>query len=68
VPARPLTRWILYALSFGLLWGLVADALIFGDDALSAVIRGAVAGALFATIGVWRETGGLRGRRRRRRR
>jgi hypothetical protein len=62
---RTVARWIAYALTFGLLWGLVADALIFGDAASTAIVRGAVAGVLFATLAVARERGG--GRRRRRR-
>jgi hypothetical protein len=59
----PATRWILYAISFGLLWGLLAEALIFGDRPLEAAVRGAIGGVLFATIAVRRETRGLRRRR-----
>ena len=57
-------RWILYAVTFGLLWGVVADALIFGDGAKASVIRGILGGIFFATVAVLRETRGTRRRLR----
>ena len=62
---RTFLRWCAYAVTFGLLWGVVADALIFGDGASTAVTRGALAGVLFASLAVWRETRGVRRRRKR---
>jgi hypothetical protein len=61
-----MARWILYAVTFGLLWGVVAQALIFGDGALASVIRGALGGVFFATVAVRRERRAVRrhGRRR----
>ena len=55
-------RWIFYAVTFGLLWGLVGQALLFGEGARESAIRGTLGGVLFATISVWRETRGLRRR------
>ena len=63
VVSNVLLRWLLYAVTFGLAWGFVADSLMFGDRALTAVTRGAIAGVLFATIAVRRETRGIRRRR-----
>jgi hypothetical protein len=62
---RTVARWAAYAITFGLLWGLLADALIFGDGASRATFRGAVGGILFATVAVARERGGARRRGRR---
>jgi hypothetical protein len=55
-------RWIFYAVTFGLLWGVVMQALVFGDDALASVIGGVLAGVLFATLAIRRETRGVRRR------
>ena len=63
VPSSPVVRWFLYAGSFGLIWGFLADALIFGEGAGTAAARGTVAGVIFATIGVRREQRGVRRRR-----
>jgi hypothetical protein len=63
---RTLARWIAYAITFGLIWGLVADAAIFGDAAPTAAARGAVGGVLFATFAIARERRGVFRRRRRR--
>jgi hypothetical protein len=63
VPSSPVARWFLYAGSFGLTWGFLADALIFGDGAAAAAARGTVAGVIFATLGVRREQRGIRRRR-----
>jgi hypothetical protein len=63
---RTIARWIAYAITFGLLWGLVAAALIFGAGASTAAARGAVAGVLFATLAIAREGRGVSRRRRRR--
>jgi hypothetical protein len=62
---RTVARWVAYATTFGLLWGLLADALIFGDGASTAAVRGVLGGVLFATVAVARERGGPRRRRRR---
>ena len=53
---RTIARWIFYAVSFGLLWGLVTHGLI----------RGAIGGILFATLALARERRGPFQRRRRR--
>jgi hypothetical protein len=65
MPSNPAVRWLLYAATFGLAWGFVADSLMFGDRAMAAATRGAIAGILFATVAVGRETRGIRRRRRR---
>jgi hypothetical protein len=57
---RTVARWFAYAISFGLLWGVVAAGLIFGEPTATAAVRGAVGGMLFATLAIGRE----RGRRR----
>src|SRR5262245_29225601 len=62
---RTVARWIAYAITFGLLWGLVAYALIFGDSASTAATRGAVGGIVFATLALAREPRGPFRRRRR---
>jgi drug/metabolite transporter (DMT)-like permease len=55
---RTIARWVAYAVTFGLLWGLVANALIFGDGASTSVARGAIGGVLFATLALARERRG----------
>ena len=62
---RTILRWFSYALTFGLLWGVFADALTFGDSASTAAVQGAVGGVLFATVALARERRGVFRRHRR---
>jgi hypothetical protein len=52
---RTVARWIAYAITFGLLWGLITHALT----------RGAAGGIVFATLALARERRGPFRRRRR---
>jgi drug/metabolite transporter (DMT)-like permease len=65
VPSNFVARWFLYAVTFGLTWGFLADALIHGDGAAAAATRGTIAGVLFATVAIRRERRGVRRRSRR---
>jgi uncharacterized protein (DUF2062 family) len=61
---RPIVRWFAYAVSFGLLWGALAQALLWHQSLSVSVARGAAGGIFFATVAVVREHGGARRRRR----
>jgi DMSO/TMAO reductase YedYZ heme-binding membrane subunit len=63
VPLRAVRRWVVYAISTGALWALV-NLLIFHRSGSQTFISAVIFGALFATLGIWRETRPLRRRRR----
>jgi hypothetical protein len=53
------------SVTFGMLWGAVAKALISREGFWRCVIGGALAGMFFATVAVRRERRGVRGQLRR---
>jgi hypothetical protein len=61
---RPTLRWLAYAISFGLLWGLLGHLVVPGAPVLASVGRGVAGGIFFATVAVVREQRGIRRRRR----
>jgi hypothetical protein len=64
---RPILRWLVYAISFGLLWGLVAHILLSDASVFASLARGVAGGIFFATVAIVREQRGRRRGRRRRR-
>ena len=61
LPTRPATRWLVYAVTAGVLFGGVWA--IFGADWTGAVARGVIFGAAMASVSIYREQRGARPRR-----